>query len=36
VTLDRVEASAAAALPALPWLAVVAGAGVALALGRRR
>jgi pullulanase-type alpha-1,6-glucosidase len=25
-----------AALPALPWLAVVAGAGVALALGRRR
>jgi hypothetical protein len=36
VTLGRVQASPAAALPALSWLAVVAGAGAALALARRR
>ncbi|HRI57271.1 MAG TPA: hypothetical protein PK170_09260, partial [Anaerolineae bacterium] len=34
--LDTLHYSTAAALPALSWLAVVAGAGVALALGRRR
>ena len=36
VTLAGAQATPAAALPALPWLAVVAGAGAALALGRRR
>ncbi len=36
VTLGGVDASPVAGAAALPWLAVVAGAGVALALGRRR
>ena len=36
VTLNSVSASPAAAGSALPWLLAVAGAGVALALGRRR
>ena len=36
VTLDGVNANPAAALPALPWLAVTLAAGAALALGRRR
>ncbi|MCB0003328.1 MAG: hypothetical protein KDH86_12355, partial [Anaerolineae bacterium] len=36
VTLSGVQASPAAGTAALPWLLVVAGAGVALALGRRR
>ena len=36
VTLNRVSASPAAGAAALPWLAVAAAAGVALALGRRR
>jgi len=36
VTLSRVSASPAAGVAGLPWLVVVAGAGVALALGRRR
>ena len=36
VTLSGVQANPAAGTAALPWLLVVAGAGVALALGRRR
>jgi hypothetical protein len=36
VTLNGVHASPAAGAAALPWLWVVAGAGAALALGRRR
>lgn len=36
VTLSRVSASPAAGVGSLPWLMVVAGAGVALAIGRRR
>jgi hypothetical protein len=36
VTLSGVSAGAAAGAAALPWLWIVAGAGVALALGRRR
>ena len=36
VTLSSVSASPAAGVAGLPWLIVVAGAGVALALGRRR
>ena len=36
VTLNGVQASPAAGAAALPWLWIVAGAGAALALGRRR
>ena len=36
VTLSSVTASPAAGAAALPWLAVVAGAGVALALAASR
>jgi hypothetical protein len=36
VTLGSVSASPTAGLTALPWLALAAGAGAALALGRRR
>ncbi len=36
VQLSSVSASPAAGVAGLPWLVVVAGAGVALALGRRR